>query len=295
MNEHGEKVIVVGASGPWTDPEIRKLILRLIGDSRGVDGTLPVAGMMDEVPDRTEALESDDPKKIKAVALAMFENIKVGIHGILGVKPEKAQNGFVLGVSCNTFHAQPIWDEFLKLVEAYKKEVSIDIEIVNMSEETVKFALAAYPTASKVGVLLTKGSHKFGIYENLFKGAVSQDGKNIEMVVVDDIPNQHDTIYNSHDGLKAKPEPNFDDPKNDWALKRLKEHLDELIKKGAGAIILGCTELRFGLLKEFQKEGGGALAHYKGIPIIDSSAILAQQLVKKATRLDIDDVLGKEA
>ncbi|MCF7836550.1 aspartate/glutamate racemase family protein [Candidatus Gracilibacteria bacterium] len=270
------RTTIVSGAGPRTVSNLLEQFLKSVG-GKDRDSTVPVFAAVDEVPDRTEALLSKDPEKIQQVAQEMFNNVAILIRGIVLQSPEKAKNGLVVGISCNTFHANPIWSIFKGLIRNLAKELKVDIHVVNILKETVDFTLKNCENAKRIGVLATKGAHSLALYEEILKDAKK------EPIVVKDVPDLHDTIYSNLNGLKKKPDRDFNDPDSDWAIQRLKKHLDELIDLGAEVIILGCTELRFGLLDAFKKEGG-VVAYHRNIPIIDSSAVLARSLAESAIR-----------
>lgn len=154
------------------------------------------------IPDRTSYLlgEGEDPTE---------ELIKTAI------RLEKAGADFLI-MPCNTAH---------NFYDTIKKKINIDF--LNMIEETVKFVQANYPDNKKIGLLGTDGTLKTKIYDLYF------NKENIEVVN----PNQDtqksimDIIYGVKEGS------------SEVAIEKIYSAVEKFKAKGVEVFILGCTEL----------------------------------------------------
>lgn len=104
---------------------------------------------------------------------------------------------------------------------------AVDTEFVSIVEETVRAAVERVPDAPRVGLLATAGTVASKVYADAF-GA-----RGVEVVVPDEADQQ---VVNSliYDDVKAGRAA---DP------ARLRGVADRLVQRGAGVVILGCTEL----------------------------------------------------
>jgi aspartate racemase len=91
---------------------------------------------------------------------------------------------------------------------------------------------------------------------------------NIEAVVPDKGTQEivHDAIYNPDYGVKSKQ-----NPVSEIARMKLEEAVRHLQKKGAQAIVMGCTEIPLVFTNNF----------LDGILLIDPSTILARALIRE--------------
>ncbi len=163
----------------------------------------------------------------------------------------------VAGVSCNTAHS----DEIFNTVISELKSQNNSIKVLNMIEETVAFISNNYPEITKIGVLSTTGTYKFGVY----KKPLSANGFD---VIVPTIEMQekliHPAIYDPVYGIKSSS-----NPINPQAKEDLMEGVSFLIDNGAEAIILGCTEIPLAITEK----------SINGVIMIDPANILARALI----------------
>lgn len=164
----------------------------------------------------------------------------------------------VAGIACNAAHSPEIFDSVLKKM----KNANINIKLVNMVDEAAGFIRRKYPKIRNVGVLCTTDTFKSKIYET------SLGTKGISVIfpnkVLQDVVNE--AIYDSSYGIKAQA-----DPPTRIAECMLLKSVKYLQKKGAEAIILGCTEIPLAIT---EKKIGETF-------IIDPTLILARALIKK--------------
>ena len=165
-------------------------------------------------------------------------------------------DGVVVGVPCNTFHAPAIWDSFVGQSADLER-----LEVVNMIDSVAAYIKDSFIDVTKIGLMSTTGTRNAGIYHS----ALESEG--FEILEVESQSELHETIYNSEYGLKAVSPPSAK------AVANFESYADELIDKGAEALILGCTEIPLAF---------AGVDHYKGVPLIDPMRSLARALVAKA-------------
>ena len=194
------------------------------------------------------------------------------IEAIAESARKAGKTAVVAGVPCNTFHAPPIWNEFIETLDA--NGTSTTVKMVHMLHETARAIETIVPNAKKIGLLSTTGTRDSKVYANLL------EPMGYEMVQVDPLlqPMVHDAIYNKAWGVKAVQ------PTTYQACGAFANFARDLVVQGAEAIILGCTEIPLALPEP----------HFSGLPLIDPMAVLARSCIKKAgalaTELEKPDV-----
>lgn len=155
----------------------------------------------------------------------------------------EAMGADVLVMPCNTAHY------FHEDVKAY-----VSIPFLSMIEETVEeIARGSFHT---VGLLATTGTVRSGVYEK------AMEARGITPVKPTDEGMTHvmDLIYN---GVKAG--------NADWPIQPFLDVLEDLRRRGAQTMILGCTELPIA----FEQ-------HRIGYPFIDPTSALAKSAIRFA-------------
>lgn len=147
-----------------------------------------------------------------------------------------------LAIPCNTAH---YFYDFIN--------DSVDIEVINMIEETAKFIKES--KVKKVVLLATTGTIKAKVYNNIF------ERYNIEIVTPNDL-NQNIIMNFIYDIKKGKSDINKDE---------VIKVFDYFKKQNLYNIILGCTELPVGVKILDIEEN-----------FIDPTKILSKACVKKA-------------
>jgi len=149
---------------------------------------------------------------------------------------------------CNTAHA------FLPEVEPY-----IQIPFLNMIRVAAEHIRENLPQVKKVGLLGTSGTVNSGVY------AREIEAIGAELLVPDAAGQEEvmDAIYSPEHGVKAG---HTDIPNRKFVAEAMR-----LIERGAGAIILGCTEIPLAV-------GSDDLP----VPAIDATQLLAEKAVKIA-------------
>lgn len=161
----------------------------------------------------------------------------------------------VAGVPCNTFHAERIFSRFRSALEERQWPGSI----LHMIGETLEALAAEHPGIRRVGVLSTTGTRNTGVYRD----ALEQRGYTVCQIPEDDQPLLHEAIYHRQWGLKAVSPP------HERAVERVVTCARDVVRQGAEALILGCTELPLAIPE----------ALFEGIPALDPMTVLARSLV----------------
>ena len=194
-----------------------------------------------DIPDRTAFITEKSPDNPLPV---MVEDAK---------RLEAAGCEFVV-IPCNTAHY--FYDELEQVVE---------IPVVNIVEETIRYAKARVQDLSCVGIMATTGTIVTGTYQKYAERA------GLSFAVPDE--NEQNLLMQIiYDGVKAgKPVPRAD-------FDRVANHLRA---KGAQCLILGCTELS--VLK-------------RDLPIndpdvLDSIDVLASETVRRSGKPFTDECL----
>lgn len=194
-----------------------------------------------DIPDRTAFITEKSPDNPLPV---MVEDAK---------RLEAAGCEFVV-IPCNTAHY--FYD---------KLEQAVEIPVVNIVEETIRYAKARVQDLSCVGIMATTGTIVTGTYQKYAERAglsfavPDEDERDLLMQII-------------YDGVKAgKPVPRAD-------FDRVANHLRA---KGAQCLILGCTELS--VLK-------------RDLPIndpdvLDSIDVLASETVRRSGKPFTDECL----
>lgn len=245
-----ESAIVVTGAGPLSVNHAEGQIIAQSKRNR-TDGCLLCSGVVSEVPDRTYALKSpDDHTNPKTCAEAMFRGIKHGVYGFINAYPKVEKIAAV--IACNTFHVREIFSEYLELISKLQQDVRdrVAIEVINMPEATANFLAnqllnTEAPDKKKVGILCTSGSREFGLYDKIFE-LLGWKSVNLPPEMQAKL---HNAIYNEILGLKVNPN-------STEASEIVWECIVYLLRQGVRAIVLGCTELRFGTQKSWWNDDG---------------------------------------
>lgn len=237
---------IVGGVGPYAGIDLLKKIYdNTIANSDQEHLDTVLLSMPSSINDRTEYLQNtkiDNPANALATLLLKLE--KMGAT--------------VAGIPCNTAHVKEIFDVILQKIN----NENSNIKVLNMIQETILFLNQNYPYIIRVGVLSTTGTYKSGVYSdalmhNNYEAILPTIEIQEELI--------HPAIYNSTFGIKSQSNPVH--PK---AIENLLQGISYLKKKGAQAVILGCTEIPLAIP---QKE-------IDGVVTIDPTNVLARALIK---------------
>lgn len=184
------------------------------------------------IPDRTQAILGLGKSPVEEATKSIRNLENAGVD--------------IIAMPCNTIHY--FYSEL---------QHSTDIPILNMISETASYIHNTFPDMEKIGLLATTGTMKTRLYHNAIDG--------IEIIFPDEELQEKamNSIY-GEEGIKAGYTEGSS--RND-----ILEVIEVLLKEGAEAIILGCTELSLLSIKEEVP-----------VPLIYPSQVLAEVVVKKA-------------
>ena len=224
---------VLGGLGPLATVYFMDLLVKMT-DANKDQEHIPALVMNDaEIPDRTAYIlgnsdESPLPKMKEDASLL-----------------ERCGCDYIV-IPCNTAHY--FYDEV---------QSAVQVPIINILDETVRYAAAQGPDIHKVGVLATEGTIESGSYK-----------KYIEKYGLEEVrPDEHDTesLMNIiYDQVKAGREVD---------MMEFNRIIMNLAKRGSDVVVLGCTELSiinrdYGLTKTNRY-------------IVDSMEVLARASIEK--------------
>jgi len=247
MDKIDSKIGIVGGAGPYAGLDCALKILQQTKAEKDQDylPTLLIStpGLIE---DRTSFLLG---KSSKNPAHAIFTNL-------LNLRDQGAT---VIGIPCNTAHAPVIKDVFVKKLNESKNKPNV----LDMISETAKFLKKECPQVKTVGILSTIGTWKAGFYPDYLR-RYGYDVCILEERLQENLHNE--ALYHPEYGIKVQA-----NPVTKKARSILLEGFDSLSRKGAEAIILGCTEIPIGIPE--RKIGN--------IFCIDTSLILARALINE--------------
>lgn len=220
---------ILGGMGPLATVDLFKKIVSMTDAKSDNEHIHILVDNNTQIPDRTKCILECGESPVSELVNSAKKLEEMGADFIV--------------IPCNTAHH--FYDEVDK---------SVDIEVVNMIEETAKYIKEK--NVKTVGLLSTTGTIKAKVYDKIF------DKYNIQVIK----PSQDeqriimDLIYGIKEG-----ENNFD-------IDKIKEIIYNLEQQGCLGVILGCTELPIAI----------ELLGIEG-EFIDPTSILASVAVKKAT------------
>ncbi|KAL3674749.1 hypothetical protein V7S43_000681 [Phytophthora oleae] len=292
---------ICGGVGPAAGLLLHQLILQNT-DSAGEDqGHLNVChfSRSEDMTDRTEylvyaassaadATDSDsDSGSVNGEAeygnsdsIKEVENPACGMARTFAMMHAAATAGrarLVVGVPCNTFHSQPIWDEFIR-----RTGCASYVQHVHMLEETIAFIERMLPSCKRVGLMSTSGTRNSRVYHDLLEPR----GYTVVEIHAGSMQQElHESIYNREWGVKSTA-PAVS-PLSEANFHRYALHLRE---QGAEAIILGCTEIPFVFAGK---------THIAGCLLINPMVALSRAMIREAdpSRLkpaESSSILNKE-
>ncbi len=227
-----EKVIgVLGGLGPWATLDFFEKLLRLTPARRDQDHFRVIIDSNAKIPDRSPAILGSGEDPTPAL-----------IATARGLERAGAE---VLVIPCNTAHA------FYDAVAA-----SVRIPVLHIMEEVATHLRRERPDIRRAGVLATRATIAAGLYHRAF-AAVGVD------VLVPDAQGQ-EAVTQAISSVKAGL------PLGEVTVA-VAGVARGLVTLGAGAVVLGCTELPFVL-------------HPQDIdvPLLDSNLILAGAAIQAA-------------
>lgn len=227
-----EKVVgILGGMGPEATVDLMSSIIKATHAEHEEDHLRIIVDNNPKMPSRQDAIIHGTESPVPA----MVETAK---------NLQNAGADFVI-IGANTAHY--FYDEV---------SAQVDIPFLHIIDETIKEIQNVLPNVKKVGVLATNAAVQAHLYDK------SCDKFGVEIIPASDtMQNQiHDAIFDfKYNSLS---------PKNiQWAT----EVAEYLIKEGAEALIMGCTEIPL-ILREVAF----------GVPVVDPNEIIAKVAVAYA-------------
>jgi aspartate racemase len=237
---------VVGGLGPYAGLDLVKKIFDNTVASTDQEH-LPVAMLSfpGHFPDRSSYIaDQSSPNPVPALAEVLRRLDAAGCS--------------VAGMPCNTAHAPIIFDV---LRETLARE-GRSIRLLNMIEACAAAVPRRGEGIHRVGVLATTSSLQTRLHSNALEG-IGLEGIQPDPSFQAEIINP--VIFDTTWGLKAQS-----DPPTERARNQLLDGIRHLRGRGADAVILGCTELPLAIPEP----------EFEGIPLIDSTDVLARALIR---------------
>lgn len=244
--EQPKAIGVVGGVGPYAGLDlVKKIFDQTIAQSDQEHLPVILISLPAEIEDRTEFLlrnSGNNPARSISAILQQLEDA----------------GATVAGIPCNTAHAPQIFQE----VSHHLSDRQSRLRLLSLVEETLRSIASIQPRPRRIGLLATTGTRSTGIYRdplhhNGFVVVELDDAKQAELV--------QDSIYDTDYGIKAKS-----NPVSERARRQLVNAMDDLVRQGVDAIILGCTELPLAIPE----------IKYHDVVLIDPATLLARALIR---------------
>lgn len=164
----------------------------------------------------------------------------------------------VVGIPCHTFHAPMIFD----VMEAELRESHSRVRVLHMINETVQHLRGKFPPGTRVGILSTTGTARSGVYPFCL-GRSDLDAVTVPEAL--QLSVVHPAIYDTGYGIKAQSSPVSPRARAD-----LVRAVEWLVRAGAQAIVLSCTEIPLAITE----------SHFGDVPLVDPTWVLARALIR---------------
>jgi len=228
-----EKIVgILGGMGPLSTVDLFLKIIKSTPIRKEQDHLRIIIDNNPKIPDRTEAILARGKNPLEELKKTARNLEKSGAE--------------IIAIPCNTAHYY--YNDLQKVV---------DVPIINMILETVEYVRRELVNVKKIGLIATIGTIKARIYQDMLSDI---------KIITPDVESQKvlmDLIYGER-GIKAG-----------YTTARLRKKILRivklLLKQGAEAIIMGCTEISLVLR---QKD--------LSVRLIDPLQILADATVRKA-------------
>lgn len=223
---------VVGGMGPWATLDFFAKVLRLTPARRDQEHLRLVIDNNPQIPDRGLAVLEGGEDPTPAL--------------VASARTVEAAGAELIAVPCNTAH------HYHAAIQA-----AVRVPVLHIMREVAAAAARRWPQMRRVGLLATRATVATGLYQEAFRPLLTE-------VLVPDASAQ-EVIDRLIAAVKAQAV--------DEELRAAGVEVGRgLVRSGAEAVILGCTELPLVLPEE-------AL----GVPVLDSTLILAEAAVRLAT------------
>lgn len=223
---------VLGGMGPWATLDFFEKILRLTPAKTDQEHLRVIIDNNPKIPDRSPAIVGTGEDPTPAL--------------VAGARTLQQAGADLIVIPCNTAHY------FYERIQN-----AVSIPVLHIMEEVAATVREEVPSARVLGILATAAAVSSGLYDR----ACARKG--IEVVNPDPAGQQvvNRAIYAVKGGQMG--------PEITAGLRKI---VDGLVRRGAQALVLGCTELPFVLKAQDVR-----------VPLLDSNQILARAAVRFAT------------
>jgi aspartate racemase len=237
------RIGIVGGMGPMAGVYLQQLIIEATPAARDQDHFQVVCYTNPHVPERMRSLAEDGGQRYA-------DSVRASAQLLAGAGVSH------LIIPCNTAHA--------RLAEIQR---GVDVPIVNMVDLALRELLELHGRQQRIGLLATVGT----INERVYQGARPEAA--LEWILPDDADQRR--VSDAILAVKVNQAPRVEDDLLDVSRS--------LVRRGAGVILVGCTELSMCL---------DALRP-AGVPLVDPLRIAARHLVDIGRTLRRDPVAGR--
>ena len=253
-------IIIGGGVGPMAGIALHRKIVEKTPAPEGDHQHIGVVhiSLSRHIPDRTEYLmHRRGPNSGKVMAEFVAKIAASFAH---------LYSDFLVGVPCNTFHAEAIYGTYLEVLT--REEAALHrIRPINMIDATLEYIRSLGIPRKNVGLLSTTGTRRSGVWRT----ALEKEGFAVFEPPPEEQDHVHEIIYSNAWGIKSIWPP------TEEARRRLGHYLAGLEKRGVELIILGCTELPL-----------AAPPDWSGPILVDPVDCLANSLVEARARSRTD-------
>jgi len=228
----GQTIGVLGGMGPAATADFYLKLIKATPAHADQDHLKVIIFSNPHIADRTAAICGEGPDPVPALIETANALVRAGAD--------------FLTMPCVTAHA------FFEKLEA-----GVTIPVLHLVRETAAYIRQTRPGARCVGVLATSGTLQARLFETVFEPMGIR-------AVVPDAGGQERLVMPAIYGVK-QGQP-LDSPR-----RLIREAADQLITRGAEAIVAGCTEIPLILA-----DGDAP------VPIIDPTWVLAEAAVRRA-------------
>jgi len=177
---------------------------------------------------------------------------------ITALKQLEAIGATIVGIPCNTSHADTIFDS----VSDYAKGASKGLRLVSMVDEVINHIDKYHEKSVQIGVLATTGTIRAQVYHKRL------ESRGYRIITLDDSLHTklHAAIHDDVYGIKAES-----NPVTRRAQAVVNEAINDILNQGAEVVVLGCTELPLAI----------GVHSFNDIPLVDSTLVLARALIRE--------------
>ncbi len=228
----GEKVVgVLGGMGPLATADFYTKLVRLTPARIDQDHLRVIIDSNPKIPDRTAGFQGEGPDPTP--------------HLVATARALERAGAEVIAIPCNSAHV------YLAQIRR-----SVRIPVLDIMEEVAAAAAALTPRPRAVGLLATPGTIRARLYHRALASR--------EIDVVDPTALEEEGVLFAIKAVKAGT-------LGPAVRKRVRDACAALIRRGANAIVLGCTELPLVMGPQDAP-----------VPVLDGTELLAAAAVREA-------------